>query len=133
MHAVIRSAHTARRTAKLVRVKPTRARCGYTYRHKAGLVRVKSTPIPDVGAAGKPTSVIGRLKGGMLTRYGYHPVESKTARRRSLAKAVRRESPIPVINRLLAIAGITRKRLPTASRTYKKDSRWISENYLAKR
>jgi hypothetical protein len=114
-------------------VKPTRARCGYTYRHKAGLVRVKSTPIPDVGAAGKPTSVIGRLKGGMLTRYGYHPVESKTARRRSLAKAVRRESPIPVINRLLAIAGITRKRLPTASRTYKKDSRWISENYLAKR
>lgn len=95
MKAILRNAYTATRKAKVIRVKPTSKRSGYTYKVKTRTYRVRATPVPDVGAAGKGPKLIGKLKGGMLTKYGYHPVESRTARERALMRAVKngRENP----------------------------------------
>jgi len=128
----MRSAYTAIRKSKLVHVKPTATRKGYTYRTKGGPVRVKAAPIKDVGAAGKGPKVIGKLKAGMLTKYHYHPVELESARRRALTKAIRvgREDPHTVIKRLTAVSTLVKRTLPNASRIYKRDAKWVHSKFL---
>jgi hypothetical protein len=91
---------------------------------------VSAVPAKDVGAAGKSTKVIGKLKGGMLTKYGYHPVEAKTNRHKALSKGITRgEKPISVMRRLIAISTLTKRTLPRASRIYKQDAMWIRAKY----
>ena len=131
MRAIMRSGYVAHRKAKVVHVKATSTRKGYTYRVKAGKVRVKAVPIKDVGAAGKGPKVIGKLKAGMLTKYHYHPVETPTARHRALVAAVNkgREDPHQIIKRLTAISTLTKRTLPNASRIYKRDAKWVHERW----
>jgi hypothetical protein len=111
-------------------------RDGKTYRYvrKAGTTRVGSRPAPDVGALGKGPKLIGTLKGGMLTRYGYHPVESMTARRRALTKAIKvgREQVLAVFQRLHAIGTLTKRTLPNASRIYRRDRDWVRDTFFKK-
>lgn len=103
----------------------------YTYYRKAGTTYVRPVPTKDVGAIGKGPKVIGTLKKGMLTAYGYHPVEAPTTRRRALSKAISKghEEPHAVVRRLVAISTLTKRTLPRASRIYKSDSRWVHKKY----
>jgi hypothetical protein len=102
----------------------------YSYVRKAGVSRVAAVPAKDVGAAGKSTKVIGKLKGGMLTKYGYHPVEAKTNRHKALSKGISKgEKPLSVMRRLVAISTLTKRTLPRASRIYKQDAMWIRTKY----
>ena len=98
---------------------------------KASKTRVKAVPAYDVGTAGQPLSRIGPLKKGMLTRYGYHPVEAPKDRHRALSKAVQvgKEEPRAVMRRLVAISTLTKGHLPRASRIYKTDSKWVRSKY----
>lgn len=132
MRSILRSGYTQHRTRKVITVK----RDGKTYRYvrKAGTTRVASRPAPDVGALGKGPKLIGTLKGGMLTRYGYHPVESMTARRRALSKAINvgREKVLSVFHRLHAIGTLTKRTLPTASRIYRRDRDWVRDKFFKK-
>lgn len=133
MRAILRSGYTQNRTRKVITV---RRRDGSTYRYvrKAGKTYVGPRPAPDVGALGKGPKVIGKLKGGMLTKYGYHPVESMTARHRALMKAIKvgREKALAVFHRLHAIGTLTKRTLPTASRTYRRDRDWIRDKFMKK-
>ena len=129
MHSHIRSGYTTRRTRKVVRVS-RKAGTSYSYVRKARTSRVSAVPAKDVGAAGKSTKVIGSLKGGMLTRYGYHPVEAKTNRHKALSKGISKgEKPLAVMRRLVAISTLTKRTLPRASRIYKSDAMWIRSKY----
>lgn len=103
----------------------------FSYVRKAGVSRVRPVPIPDVGAAGKGPKIIGKLNKGMLTQYGYHPVEAMTNRRKSLVRAVTKgkEDPHAVIKRLVAISTLTKRTAPRASRIYKADAKWIHQKY----
>ena len=125
----MRKRHTRRVTRKVVRV--TR-RDGTTYRYvrKSGVSKVGPSYAYDVGTIGKSKKVIGPLKHGMLTRFGYHPVEAKTNRHKALTKAVSRgEKPLAVMRRLVAISTLTKRTLPRASRIYKQDAMWIRTKY----
>lgn len=114
-----------------IRVRASASRKAYSYFRKAGQSYVKSVPIPDVGAAGKGPKLIGPLKGGMLTKYGYHPVESETSRHRALSRAIRTgEEPLALFRRLQAIGTLTKRTLPTASRTYLRDRNWIRTKFM---
>ena len=129
MHSHIRSGYTTRRTRKVVRVS-RKDGTSYSYVRKAGMSRVSAVPAKDVGAAGKSTKVIGSLKGGMLTRYGYHPVEAKTNRHKALSKGISKgEKPLAVMRRLVAISTLTKRTLPRASRIYKQDATWVRSKY----
>ena len=128
MKHVIRSGYTVRRSRKRITVH--RGSKTYSYVRKAGVSRVKPVPIPDVGAAGKGTKVIGPLKKGMLTQYGYHPVEAMTNRHKSLAKGISQgEKPLAVFRRLMAISTLTKRTAKRASRIYKQDAKWIRTKY----
>lgn len=134
MTHIIRSGYTVHRTPKKITVKARPGRKSYTYMRKAGFTRVKPVPTYDVGAIGKGPKVIGKLKKGMLTSYGYHPVEAKTNRHKSLSKAISKgkEAPLAVFRRLQAIGTLTKRTLPRASRIYKADAKWIRSKYASK-
>ena len=129
MKHVIRSGYIVRRSRKVITVH--RGSKTIKYVRKAGVSRVKSVPIPDVGAAGKSSKIIGPLRKGMLTQYGYHPVEAQTNRHKSLSKAIikGREKPLAVFRRLQAISTLTKRSAPRASRIYKQDAGWIRSKY----
>lgn len=131
MHADLRSSHVRRLSSKRITVKGSPTRKGYTYKRKAKSVRVKGVPAYDVGTIGKSKSVIGPLKHGMLTKFGYHPVEAMTNRHKALMMAIKKgkEDPHAVIKRLTAISTLTKGRLPRASRIYKQDAKWVHAKY----
>lgn len=131
MKHIIRSGYTVRRSAKTVHVKAGPSHKAYSYRRKPGFTRVKPVPSYDVGAVGKSHNVIGKLKKGMLTSYGYHPVEAMTNRRKALIKAVSKgkEAPLSVFRRLQAIGTLTKRTLPRASKIYKQDAKWVRTKY----
>ena len=133
MRHIIRSGYTVSRTAKKISVKAIPGRKSYTYMRKAGFTRVKPVPTYDVGAIGKGPKLIGRLKKGMLTSYGYHPVEAKTNRYKALSKAISKgkEAPLSVFRRLQAIGTLTKRTLPRASRIYKADAKWVRDKYAS--
>jgi hypothetical protein len=129
MKSIMRSGYTQRRTRRVIRVTRSDG-TKYSYVRKAGISRVKPTPIPDVGAAGKGTKLIGKLKGGMLTKYGYHPVEAKSNRYKALSLGISKgEKPLSMMRRLIAISTLTKRTLPRASRIYKSDAMWIRSKY----
>ena len=130
MRSTLRSGHVRRVSRKVIRVKSSKGRASYTYVRKPSVSRVSAVPAKDVGAAGKSTSIIGKLKGGMLTKYGYHPVEAMTNRHKALSKGISKgEKPLAVMRRLVAISTLTKRTLPRASRIYKADARWIHSKY----
>ena len=130
MKSALRSSHVRRVTRKVVSVGATKGRASYSYVRKAAMSRVSAVPAKDVGAAGKSTKVIGSLKGGMLTKYGYHPVEAKTNRYKALSKGISKgEKPLAVMRRLVAISTLTKRTLPRASRIYKQDAMWVRSKY----
>lgn len=129
MKAVIRSGYTQVRKRMKITVR-RKDGTSYSYIRKAGKTRVRAVPIPDVGAAGKGPKLIGKLKKGMLTQYGYHPVEAKTNRYKSLSKGIKQgEQPLAVFRRLQAISTLTKSTAPRASRIYKADSKWIKSKF----
>jgi hypothetical protein len=129
MKAVIRSGYTQVRKRMKITVR-RKDGTSYSYIRKAGKTRVRAVPSPDVGAAGKGPKLIGKLKKGMLTQYGYHPVEAMTNRHKSLSKGISQgETPLAVSRRLLAISTLTKRTAPRASRIYKQDAKWIKSKF----
>lgn len=125
----MKSGYTQVRSRKKITVRRKSGKT-YSYVRSAGKTRVRPTPIPDVGAAGRGPQVIGKLKGGMLTKYGYHPVEAMTNRHKALSKGISHgEKPLSVMRRLIAISTLTKRTLPRASRIYKSDALWIRSKY----
>ena len=126
MHADLRKPHTRKLTAKRISVKGRSS-----YMRKAKTVSVKGVPAYDVGTIGRSKSVIGPLKHGMLTKFGYHPVEAMTNRHKALMRAINKgkEDPHAVLKRLVAISTLTKRMAPRASRIYKQDAKWIHKKY----
>ena len=126
----IRSSHIVNLSRKVIRVRASKGRPSYSYVRKPMTRRVASVPAYDVGAIGRSKKVIGSLKGGMLTRYGYHPVEAMTNRHKALSKGISKgEKPLAVMRRLVAISTLTKRTLPRASRIYKADAMWVRSKY----
>jgi Family of unknown function (DUF5771) len=132
MKSIMRSGYTQVRSRKRITVR-RKDGTSYSYVRKPGKTRVRAAPIPDVGAAGKGPKLIGKLKGGMLTKYGYHPVEATTNRHKALSKGISKgEKPLSVMRRLVAISTLTKRTLPRASRIYKADAMWIRSKYASR-
>lgn len=134
MQHTIRTGHIRKNGSKLIYVKASKGRKAYSYIRKASKTRVKAVPAYDVGTAGQPLRRIGPLKKGMLTRYGYHPVEATKDRHRALSKAVHvgKEEPRAVVRRLVAISTLTKGHLPRASRIYKQDAKFIRTKFASR-
>jgi hypothetical protein len=103
-----------------------------TLRNKKS-VYVKSSCIKDRGAPGRWQTVkhmmgIGPLKKGSLASTGYHANDSTNKRHESLKKAVDRYGKASTIRKLNAVAVYTKRTVPSRSRRYKTDQKWVSKN-----
>jgi len=127
----MRKGHIRHLSRKRIVVSGTKKSPGYSYVRKAQTTRVRGVSAYDVGTIGKPKSVIGPLKHGMLTKFGYHPVEEQNDRRRALNKAIKNggEKPLAVFRRLQAVSILTKRMAPRASRIYKSDAGWVRVKY----
>ena len=116
--------YTVRRGSKVFMVKP-----------KAGEIYVPSTCIRDRGLPGRgPVSGdgIGPLKKGLLLRYGYTYRLSDTQRRKALAKAIGAYGALSTYRKLDAVAKLSLRTAPDASKIFALDRDWIRKHYVLK-
>lgn len=88
------------------------------------VVYVTPTRVRNMGARGKGPKLIGPLKAGKLR--GYSPFASLFKRHQSLIKALR-DGKVAVMRRLRAIATLTKRTIPRASRVYLRNRKWVAK------
>lgn len=110
----------------------------HSFTRKSGIhvrgSRVTAKRILDRGAPGKWATIhgpgIGPLKEGALTSVGYSAKKSKTARHKSIRKAVRKYGALSTFRKLQAISTYTKRTSKGKSRTYKADRNWVRKTFM---
>lgn len=106
---------------------------------KAGSVVVKAACIKNRGLPGKGVQsgkIIGPLKEGELTRYGYNAHKSVEERRKALETAIDVYGALNVFQKLNAIANLTKRLRGDARKAHEvfaSDRQWVQDNYLLKK
>jgi len=107
-------------------------RNGKTYRifPKERSISINSRCVKNTGKLSNGiTRSIGPLRKGELAKHGYAFRKSDMARHRALKHAVDDFGPLGVYRKLDAVAKLTVKKLPEASKTYAQDRNWIKEKF----
>lgn len=97
---------------------------------KTRKIRIASKCIRDLGKPGKGKKLIGPLKKGGLTKFGYSTKKTIKSRERALAKAVKHNDPLTIFRKLNAIYVLTKNTNKRVSRTMKRDRNWIKKKYM---
>jgi hypothetical protein len=116
--------YTVRRGTKLFTVVP-----------KVGETYVGPTCIRDRGLPGRgPESGegIGPLRKGLLLRYGYTYRLSDAQRRKALKKAVDAYGALSTYRKLNAVAKLSFRTAPDASKVFAMDRDWVRKHYPLK-
>lgn len=127
------------RAAYVRKISSTVARRGYTKRTKSGKrirvypqsksVFVKSACVEDTGKAGKGAQIIGPLRKGELSKYGYSYKLPEAQRRSALQAAVQEFGPLSTYRKLNAVAKLSALTNPNASSAFAADRNWIRKTY----
>lgn len=119
---VKRNGFNVRRGDKVVRVYPT-----------ASSVLVPASCIEDKGEPGKGPKIIGPLKKGELTRYGYSARVGSEERHTALKKAILAYGAVSVFHKLDAVAKLTIHTAPEAHKVFKADIEWVRKNFTLRK
>ena len=90
---------------------------------------VKAACVKDVGKVGKGEQKIGPLRRGELKKFGYVYRLSSTQRHDALAKAVKAYGALDTYRKLDAVAKLTRRSAPEASKIFKEDRDYVRKTY----
>ncbi len=104
----------------------------YTVRPKANTVVVPAACIKDRGLPGKGPAEgegIGKLRKGELIKYGYQYRLSDSLRQAALMKAIKRYGALSVYRKLDAVAKLSLRTAPDASKIFVRDRNWVKENF----
>jgi hypothetical protein len=107
----------------------------YTVRPKANTVVVPPACIKDRGLPGKGAAEgegIGKLRKGELIKYGYQYRLSDSLRQAALKKAIKRYGALSVYRKLDAVAKLSLRTAPDASKIFVRDRNWVKENFSMK-
>ena len=105
-------------------------RSSFTRRSKSGKrIHVPSQCIRNMGAPGKGKQLIGTLKKGLLSKYGYKTQLNISDRHDALKKAVVAYGALSVLRKLNAVAVYTRRTAPEASAIFKDDMKWVRASF----
>ena len=96
---------------------------------KQSLIHVKAKCIKDKGLPGKGKPIFGHLRKGELSKYGYTMREPEESRHKALRKAVEKYGMIGVYRKLDAVAKLTTRTIPEASKIYEKDRDWVKKTF----
>ena len=94
---------------------------------KHSLTYVGPKCVKDLGLPGKGKESIGPLRKGELHKYGYTMAESEEKRHEALRKAVKEYGVLGVYRKLDAVAKLTVRTIPDASKIYSKDRDWVKK------
>jgi hypothetical protein len=100
---------------------------------KGSSVLVKASCIKDRGLPGKGPRLIGPLKKGELTRYGYNAHLSSEERQKALKKAISVYGALGVFHKLDAITKLTKRTAPDAHKIFKTDLDWVRKHFTLKK
>ena len=116
---------------------------GYTRKIKSGKVitvhpkrkrvLVSAKCVKDMGKPGKGAPTIGPLKKGELKKHGYSYKLPETLRRKRLQGAIREFGSLGTYHKLNAVAKLTSRTSPDASKTFAADRNWIKRTYTLRR
>ena len=101
----------------------------YTVRPKANEITVVPSCIKDRGLPGKGPIGIGKLRKGELIKYGYQYRLSDAKRRSALKKAIKQYGQLSVYRKLDAVAKLSVRTAPDASKIFSKDRNWIHNSF----
>ena len=98
-----------------------------TYRAypKVGKMIVPAACIKDQGKAGKGPQAIGPLRRGELLKHGYSYRKPADERRTALKKATKEFGVLGVYRKLNAVAKLSVRTAPQASKVFKADRDWV--------
>ena len=119
-NSVRKAGFNVKRGNKTVRVYPT-----------SKTVLVEATCIYSKDTPGK--AVIGPLKKGELTKYGYSAHIPREKRHVALKKAVLIYGALSVFHKLDAITKLTIRTAPEAHKIFKADIEWLRKNYTLRK
>lgn len=104
----------------------------YTVRPKANTIRVPPSCIKDRGLPGKGSiegKGFGKLRKGELIKYGYQYRLSDSLRQSALKKAIKRYGQLSVYRKLDAVAKLSLRTAPDASKIFSRDRNWVRDNF----
>jgi hypothetical protein len=105
---------------------------GKRFPHKINLTHVGPACVKDLGLPGKGKQSIGPLRKGELSKYGYSMRETEETRHRALRKSIEEYGALGVYRKLDAVAKLTERTIPDASKIYSKDRNWIKQSFNLK-
>jgi len=107
---------------------------GYIIRkgYYRGNTYVSATCIKDLGTKGKGAEVIGKLSSGDLIEFGYELKARQELRQQALAKAIKKYGALKTFQKVHALTVLFKRTHPSYATRAKKDTEWISKNYLKK-
>jgi hypothetical protein len=74
--------------------------------------------------------VIGPLRSGDLTKFGYSSKASKTKRHSALARALHSYSPLTLFRKLQAVTTLNKRRSKGRSKTFRADRNWVRKTFM---
>lgn len=126
---ILRKAYVRRYTTGIREKGYTVRRGNKTYRAypTSGSTVVKASCIKDVGLKGKGEQKIGPLRRGELLKHGYSYRKSYDERHAALRKAAKEYGPLGIYRKLNAVAKLSKRSAPDASKVFEKDRNWIKQ------
>jgi hypothetical protein len=122
----------ARKYSTAVLKKGFTTRKGKRFPHKSNLTYIGPRCVKDTGLPGKGKQSIGPLRKGELSKHGYTMRESEELRHKALRKAIDEYGALGVYRKLDAVAKLTERTIPDASKIYSKDRNWVKESFNLK-
>jgi hypothetical protein len=107
----------------------------YTVRPRANTIKVDAACIKNRGLPGKGPKDgegIGKLRKGELIKYGYQYRLSDSLRQAALKRAIKRFGALSVYRKLDAVAKLSLRTAPDASKIFSRDRSWVKENFELK-
>jgi hypothetical protein len=129
---ILRSGYTRKIRPSIKASGFTVRRKGTTYivRPKVNTIKVNASCIKNRGLPGKGVGEgIGKLRKGEMIKYGYQYRLSDSLRQTALKKAIKRYGALAVYRKLDAVAKLSVRTAPDASKIFVRDRSWIKDNF----
>jgi hypothetical protein len=98
---------------------------------KASYVPPTSFIIKDIGAVGRGKKVIGKMKKGLLKKYGYAAHKSPAARHAALRKAYKAYGGVSLFKKLQAQVVLRKRTQPAVRAVIESDRNWVVLNLMS--
>ena len=119
-NSVTSSGFTVRRKGKMFTVHPT-----------TNTIKVSASCIKNKSRKNK-SDRIGKLRKGELIKYGYQYRLSDRLREKALEKAIEKYGALSVYRKLDAVAKLSVRTAPDASKIFARDRNWVKETHTFK-